>query len=158
MELDTCAVIGRLNLPGREGQTHAPSSYNISRLGLAPTPAGPSPSALRPPEVWPVVVAEPIAPPACDEPAHADNHPTPLVAAGPRRKTSFALPAELLDHVRARATVTGEYQYVIVSQALDWFFHQQLGLLSTSTRRGSLGGCVWRLLTHWRGRGRSQAR
>ena len=156
MELDTTAVVGRLNLPLRPGPTERPSSYNISRLGLAPSPVAPSPAPAsapeaRAPKALPVAVAEPAA----ASPALATgptSRPETAAPACPRRKTSFALPADLLDQVRDRAATTGTYQYAVVSQALRWFFRRQ------ASGPSALGACVRRILQRLVGRSGPKAR
>ncbi|MCY2927454.1 MAG: hypothetical protein NT031_18860 [Planctomycetota bacterium] len=137
MELDTCAIIGRLNLPAGRRQSPEPSSYNISRLGLVPVAGERSPQrgAALPQEHWPVVVAEPALPPTESPGDPTDAHHAAVLSPGPRRKTSFTLPAELLEQVRAHATATHTYQYAVVAQALASFF----GLASSETSPPSPG-------------------
>lgn len=155
MELDTCVIIGRLNLPTGRRQSQEPSSYNISRLGLVPVVGERAPQRLSalPEEHWPVVVAEPVALTGSAADPN-DAHPAAVLPAGPRRKTSFALPAELLEQVRAHATATHTYQYAVVAQALASFF----GLASSETSpigsgTGSPCGLLRRILNRLAGRG-----
>lgn len=142
MELDTRAVIGRLNLSLRPREALGPSTYNISRLGLAPDLLASSKSSPElSPQDWPVVVADPAFPPPT-----AQASPISIVSGGARRKTSFTLPAELLEQVRAHATATGTYQYAVVSQALQWFFRPPSGGPPVVPGGCSVGGLLRRLL------------
>ncbi|MCY2930353.1 MAG: hypothetical protein NTV86_12805 [Planctomycetota bacterium] len=151
MELDTCAVIGRLTMAANSRPTEGPSTYNISRLGLAPSvsPGAASQApAPRPPEEWPIVIAEPVRPPAPAQAAPPKGHPTGL-----RRKASFALPADLLERVRARAVATGAFQYAVVTEALQGFFHGQVEALARAqSGPQSVIACVRRILKHIVGR------
>lgn len=148
MELASCAVIGRLTLPKRPAQPEGPSTYNISRLGLAPSvsPSGAhqAPASTGAPEHWPIVIAEPADPPARAQAHRVDGH-----GECARRKTSFALPADLLDQVRTRATVTHTFQYAVVAEALQCFFHTQVGALpAAQPGPKSLIACVRRVFNH----------
>lgn len=169
MELEPAAILGRLTVPASPADRPAPSTYNISRLGLAPlTDLDPMPALCIPEDSTPSTPAVPASIPAsapvlsvpvavvplplCQTPPDTlteDSSPhtseaAPSVPSFPpaisaisavspsaflspehpdRRKTTFRLPAPLLDELRSRALSQHSYQCRLVAEALEFFLH-----------------------------------